>query len=65
MTSKKNKEFHGLGIKSIKNTLEKYSGTSTIEFTDTMFALNILIPLNNHYSNNNDFIKMSESKSYD
>ncbi len=65
ITSKKNKEFHGLGIKSIKNTLEKYSGTSTIEFTDTMFALNILIPLNNHYSNNNDFIKMSESKSYD
>ncbi|MCK1920390.1 GHKL domain-containing protein [Clostridioides difficile] len=65
ITSKKNKEFHGLGIKSIKNTLEKYSGTSPIEFTDTMFALNILIPLNNHYSNNNDFIKMSESKSYD
>ncbi|NJJ36472.1 sensor histidine kinase [Clostridioides difficile] len=65
ITSKKNKEFHGLGIKSIKNTLEKYAGTSTIEFTDTMFALNILIPLNNPYSNNNDIIKMSESKSYD
>ncbi|MCC0630771.1 sensor histidine kinase [Clostridioides sp. ES-S-0171-01] len=65
ITSKKNKEFHGLGIKSIKNTLEKYSGASTIEFTDTMFALNILIPLNNPYSNNNDIIKMSESKSYD
>lgn len=65
ITSKKNKEFHGLGIKSIKNTLEKYSGTSTIEFTDTMFALNILIPLNNYYSNNNDITKMSESKSYD
>ncbi|WP_227828535.1 sensor histidine kinase [Clostridioides sp. ZZV14-6044] len=65
ITTKKNKEFHGLGIKSIKNTLEKYAGTATIEFTDTMFSLNILIPLNNPYSNNSDITKMTESKSYD
>ncbi|VIG16497.1 ATP-binding domain-containing protein [Clostridioides difficile] len=65
ITTKKNKEFHGLGIKSIKNTLERYDGTANIEFTDTMFSLNILIPLNNSYSNNSDINKITESKSHD
>ncbi|MCP1110925.1 ATP-binding protein [Ohessyouella blattaphilus] len=43
-TTKKNKDFHGYGIKSIKHTAEKYGGNLTIHTEDNWFVLRVLIP---------------------
>lgn len=45
ISDKKDKFLHGLGIKSIKNSVEKYKGETVIEYTDNSFAIKILIPL--------------------
>lgn len=44
-TTKKEKDFHGYGIKSIKYTTEKYNGAVTIETKHQWFQIKILIPL--------------------
>lgn len=44
-TDKKDKFVHGLGISSIKNSVEKYNGTVAIEHTDYKFIINIYIPI--------------------
>lgn len=45
VTTKKNKEYHGYGLKSIKNTVEKYGGSMTIHTEDNWFHLRLLIPM--------------------
>lgn len=49
-TTKKNKSYHGYGLKSIKLAAEKYNGSMTIYGKDHWFTLQILIPIK-------DFIK--------
>lgn len=44
-TTKKNKDYHGYGLKSIRRTVEKYGGTMTIRVEDNWFKLQLLIPL--------------------
>ncbi len=44
-TTKKDTNFHGYGIKSIRYTVNKYDGAIDIESTDNWFNLRILIPL--------------------
>ncbi len=44
-TTKKNKEYHGFGIRGIKETVLKYDGSTTIKADKGWFELRILIPL--------------------
>lgn len=44
-TTKNDKQFHGFGIKSIKNTVGKYGGSVTFRTDRGWFELRILIPL--------------------
>jgi sensor histidine kinase regulating citrate/malate metabolism len=44
-TSKKNKDEHGFGLKSIRFVAQKYGGTATVETKDHWFELKVLIPL--------------------
>lgn len=46
-TTKKDKEFHGFGIKSIRSTAEKYGGSATFTAKDNWFTVCILIPVKN------------------
>ena len=43
-TTKKNKEYHGYGLKSIRTTAEKYGGSMTVRTKDDWFYLRVLIP---------------------
>lgn len=43
-TTKKNKDFHGYGIKSIRYTAEKYGGSVAIRTEENWFCLRVLIP---------------------
>lgn len=43
-TTKKNKEYHGYGVKGIKQTVLKYDGSTTIKAENGWFELRILIP---------------------
>lgn len=45
VTTKKEKEFHGYGLKSLKYTVHKYKGEVDITAEDNWFCLKILIPL--------------------
>lgn len=45
ITTKKEKEHHGYGLKSIRYTVNKYEGAVTIEAKDNWFELKILIPI--------------------
>lgn len=45
LTSKKDKRYHGFGVKSIQNTVNKYEGSMNIHFENNWFELRILIPL--------------------
>ncbi len=44
-TTKRDKRFHGFGIKSIQSTAHKYGGSVTIDAKKGWFELRILIPL--------------------
>lgn len=44
-TTKKNKSLHGLGLKSVKRTLDKYDGELVIEYDKEVFSAKILIPI--------------------
>lgn len=44
-TTKKEKQFHGYGIKSIRYTANKYEGAVNIDTTGNWFDLKVLIPL--------------------
>lgn len=43
-TTKKDKENHGIGISSIKKSLENYDGEIRIEYTETVFSVSVIIP---------------------
>jgi hypothetical protein len=45
VTSKADKRYHGFGVKSIKNTVKKYGGSTTIRTDKGWFELRILIPI--------------------
>ncbi len=45
MTTKKNTYDHGFGMKSIRQTAEKYNGIITVQARDHIFMLQILIPV--------------------
>jgi len=45
LTTKKDKDFHGFGIKSIKLIVEKYNGIVHVETKDKTFSLQTIIPL--------------------
>lgn len=45
VTTKKDKRFHGFGMKSIQSTVKKYGGSVTAGIRDNWFELRILIPL--------------------
>lgn len=44
-TTKKEKNYHGFGIRSIQSTARKYNGSVTIEAKDGWFELRVLIPV--------------------
>lgn len=44
-TTKKDKDYHGYGIKSIRFTAEKYGGSVSIEAKDNWFYLRVLLPI--------------------
>ena len=44
-TTKKDKQFHGYGLKSIKMIAKKYDGQVSIETNDNWFELSIILPL--------------------
>ena len=45
ITTKKDKRFHGYGMKSMKKIVEKYDGSVMAGKTDNWFELKILIPM--------------------
>ncbi len=45
LTTKKDKRYHGYGMKSMLKTVEKYGGSAMASQTDNWFELKILIPL--------------------
>ena len=47
LTTKKEKDFHGYGIKSIRYTVNKYDGAVSIDTKENWFELKILIPMKN------------------
>jgi len=44
LTDKEDRDFHGIGIENIKETVEKYGGTYTIKYEEQIFKFIILIP---------------------
>lgn len=48
VTTKKDKGYHGYGIKSIKSIAKKYGGSVTIETKGNWFELRILFPIENN-----------------
>lgn len=44
-TTKKEKDFHGYGMKSLRYTAEKYNGTLTTAAENQIFSVHILLPL--------------------
>ena len=45
LTTKKDKDNHGLGLKSIRFIVEKYHGTLSVQPEGNVFNLNIMIPV--------------------
>lgn len=45
VTTKKQAEFHGYGLKSLRHTVHKYGGEVDIDVEDHWFRLKILIPM--------------------
>lgn len=45
LTTKSDSRYHGFGVKSMRQTVEKYGGSMTISAEDGWFHLNLLIPI--------------------
>ena len=45
VTTKKEKDFHGYGLKSIQYTVNKYDGAVSVNLEDNWFELKVLIPI--------------------
>lgn len=52
LTTKRDKTYHGFGLKSIKNIVDKYGGNVKISTENHWFTLMILIPIIEDESNN-------------
>ena len=52
VTTKKEKEYHGYGIKSIRYTVNKYEGAVDIDTRGNWFSMKILIPLSGKETEN-------------
>lgn len=48
LTGKRDRDYHGFGISSIRATAEKYGGYASVITENNTFVLSILIPLNRH-----------------
>ena len=44
-STKGNSPFHGLGLKIVKNTVEKYDGMFSVNTKDFIFSVKIMLPL--------------------
>lgn len=51
VTTKKDKENHGYGLKSIRYTVNKYDGAVSIDTNENWFELKILIPMTVQHKN--------------
>ena len=45
VTTKRDKRYHGFGMKSMRRTVEKYGGSMVAAQKDGWFELKILIPM--------------------
>lgn len=43
LTNKKDKINHGIGVESVKKTIEKYNGTTKIDYSDIYFNVSIIV----------------------
>lgn len=44
-TTKSDKQLHGIGINSVKQTVKEYKGTFLTDHTDGIFNAEIMIPM--------------------
>ena len=51
MTTKEDKDFHGLGLKSVRYVVSKYQGNINIFQKDNLFVVDILLPMNRQQQN--------------
>ena len=42
-TTKRDKESNGIGIESVRNTVDKYNGTVQINLVDNMFSVSLFL----------------------
>ena len=42
-TTKRDKESHGIGIESVRNTVDKYNGTVQRNFVDNIFSVSVVL----------------------
>jgi sensor histidine kinase YesM len=58
MTTKKDKQNHGIGLSSIRNVLKKYNGTINVDYNSSTFEVNILLynPNNEISNKSNEFL---------
>jgi sensor histidine kinase regulating citrate/malate metabolism len=56
VTSKKDAEMHGIGIKSIRNTVSRYGGTVSVKADNInkMFTLLVMLPFDNSDQSDTD-----------
>ena len=45
MTTKRNKDYHGFGMKSMQHLAKKYGGSMATSIADNMFTFQILLPM--------------------
>ena len=45
ITTKKDKYAHGIGLKNVREIVNKYNGETVVDYTETRFIVKILIPL--------------------
>ena len=45
ITTKRNKDYHGFGMKSMRHIAKKYGGSMATSVADNMFTLQILLPM--------------------
>lgn len=46
LTTKQDKNYHGIGVRSIRHIAEKYNGNVVMRYKNARFLLDLLIPLN-------------------
>lgn len=62
ITTKKDKDYHGFGMKSIKFIVDKYHGDMKAEASDEVFTLSLLIPIPTEKNAKKEETKTEEKK---